>query len=88
MSMSELAPAYRILYGIEARIYSRKGNGISGRITFEAISDNKLEASLVERLQMELGYHPAGYGGPWSIYPDTLANGKIRTTWQCSASCD
>ena len=34
------------------------------------------------KLQMELGYHPGGYG----FYSFKVENNK--TTWQCANSCD
>lgn len=78
-----------LIYDIKAKKLSQNGNGIQHRITFEAISPRPLTSDLIAELQLNLGYHPAGYGGPWSISSESKRDdGTFRYTWQCSASCD
>ena len=71
---------------ITAKIMSRHGgNGISGRINFQAIGTHDREGCAL--MQAEAGYHPAGYGGPWDVKTIETAYGTA-TEWNCSASSD
>jgi len=38
--------------------------------------------------QIELGYHPNGYGGPFHIKEISTQNSFIVITWSCFGSCD
>ena len=72
----------------------REGDGPSGRVVFEATVDGwdrmsrQSQLSLVDVLQAEAGYHPAGYGAAGRVVGTRLASGQTRVTWECSASCD
>lgn len=63
------------------------GNGVAQRTWFEAISDTKPADAEIVEAQKELGYHPAGYGGPNGI-KTTEENGQFKTVWCCWSSCD
>lgn len=77
-----------LIYDIKTRKLSQNGNGIQHRIVFEAVSPRELSADIIAELQLNLGYHPAGYGGPWSIGGGLQKDGSYLYTWSCSASCD
>ena len=77
-----------LIYDIKAKKLSQNGNGIQHRIIFEAVSPKELNGTLIQQLQLNLGYHPAGYGGPWNVSCNKLEDGSFRYTWNCSASCD
>lgn len=72
--------------------YKRKtgstGNGVSSTISFEMVTDDYPTEDDVANAQIDLSYHPAGYGGPMSIERSRMDDGKIKTTWKCYASCD
>lgn len=78
-----------ILYDTTAKIINRHGDGIGGRITFEASSREKLTKEILMELQAELGYHPAGYDffHP-SVGLTKDVNGFYWARWTCSTSCD
>jgi len=41
----------------------------------------------IEMAQIQLGFNPLGYGGPYCI--DIRVEGvKFVTTWKCAGSCD
>ena len=73
--------------GVKARIVRKSGPSIADRILFEAISVDKLSTEDIALIQMKLGYHPGGYGGPWNISSQEYVDGNV-TTWTCSACCD
>lgn len=81
-----MSETIEILYGAKAKITSKTGNSISDRIHFEAESDIPIKDDTINLLQMNLGYHPAGYGlfGVFKFERD----GKHYAKWQCSACCD
>lgn len=58
------------------------------RVTrFELVTDDKPSPREVSDSQIRLGYHPAGYGGPYRIDSRETMNGWV-TIWECSGSCD
>lgn len=67
---------------------TRTGNGIAGRIKFVVKFDHEPTRDDVVTAQTKLGYSPFGYAGPWHVVTEKTADGKYRTTWTCSASCD
>jgi hypothetical protein len=69
----------------QAKVISKSGLNMSGRIVFEAPGIQTRDACV--RMQIELGFDPAGYDGPWGIRIVNTPNGKA-TQWECSASCD
>ncbi len=74
--------------GVQARIVRKTGNGISGRILFEAISQEPITKDDVALIQTKLGYHPAGYDGPWIANINNESIEGYITSWTCSTSCD
>jgi hypothetical protein len=42
----------------------------------------------IANAQNELGYHPAGYGGPNNIKTRDIGNNTFETVWESFASCD
>ena len=74
---------------LEAKVVRRTGCSTSDRVLFEMESDFTPSPALVSAMQERLGYHPAGYDGPWHI---KTTGGAVPhtwlTTWDCSASCD
>lgn len=64
------------------------GCSIGDRTYFEMITDVEPNETEVAYAQIRLQYHPAGYGGPWSIQREKLPDGTFKTTWCCSGSCD
>lgn len=78
--------ADKLLYNTEARITKKQGNGISGRIFFEAISDRELSQRELFDIQVNLGYHPHGYD--MFTVTKTYTESKYIYRWACSASCD
>lgn len=75
-----------LLYDIDAKIVSRVGNGVRGRIHFSCNSPIQLTLEQLADIQRGLGYHPAGYG-MFSV-TNTATIDKYSYTWQCSTSCD
>lgn len=76
---------------IQAKIISKSGYGIDGRIYFQATSKYPLSIQEVAQIQIELGKHPGGYGifideNNISIY--SKEKNIYITNWSCSASCD
>lgn len=71
-----------LLYGTKAEITSKKER----HIYYKATSPTKLDDNDICNLQMNLGYHPAGYG----LYNicSTLSNDVYTYTWSSSTSCD
>lgn len=77
-----------LLYDLKGKIVSREGgNGISGRILFEATSIGPITEQDLLILQARLGYHPAGYGH-WLSYSNVPTKGGFKHAFKCSASCD
>lgn len=72
---------------MEAKIIDRSGNGISGRITFQAHSSERITEEQASSAQMKAGYHPAGYDF-FSFRCIEKPDGTYLASWQCSASCD
>jgi hypothetical protein len=70
-------------------ITRRSGASISDRVHFKATSRREIQIDEICELQINAGYHPCGYGGPWglSIIHNEL-NREWVATWSCSASCD
>lgn len=61
--------------------------------TFEWETDFYPTHGDIEKEQESRGYHPAGYGGPFSVRIDKVEKiegdkPKWKTTWSCSGSCD
>ena len=54
--------------------------------TFTATSKQQLQKHMAEKLQMQMGYHPAGYG----IYAVQYSyqDGIYTLTWKCGSTCD
>lgn len=66
---------------------SRYGSGIAGRVLFEGVSDREPTEDEIQQAQIEAGYHPAGYGGPWYVcFEEEKGEWKVR--WTCAGSCD
>jgi hypothetical protein len=76
-----------ILKGVKARIVRKTGNSIAGRVVFEATSDDRLTNEEIGFIQSQLGYSPAGYGGPWNTNHGEDVDGYV-VSWCCAASCD
>lgn len=85
--MNNKGSAKNILFGIEAKVIGRTGPRVSDRVMFEAFSPKELSVEQITELQMELGYHPAGYDGPWGINKQQCSGG-YNYKWSCAASCD
>ena len=59
------------------------------KTTFEMVTDNKPTQSEIVEQQCNDGYDPRGYGFfSWSVLTVKMADGKFKTTWECSGSCD
>jgi hypothetical protein len=69
----------------KAKVIRSIGSGVTGRVIFEAPGIHGYVAC--EEMQTDLGYHPAGYGGPDNLKTLDTDDGKV-TRWECSASCD
>jgi hypothetical protein len=54
---------------------------------FEWIHDNFVNTDQIVEQQIKLGYHPAGYGGPYDIKQEQRGD-KVIITWKCSDNCD
>jgi len=72
---------------MKANITTKVGNGISGRIFFEATSEKEITRKEAKEAQDRLGYHPAGYDF-FGFTCTKLPDGTYISAWQCSASCD
>jgi len=61
---------------------------------FELIDGSMPTKQEVTAAQLQAGYHPAGYGGPYDIVhvknsaPRDPAVPTCETTFRCSGSCD
>ncbi len=67
----------------------RTGGGLGRDYTFELITDVKPTVDQIAERQSELGFAPAGYGGPYRVSSNPTDDGVgWRTTWACSHSCD
>lgn len=64
------------------------GHLISDRTNFEIVTDEKPSEDDIAEAQQRLGYHPAGYGGPWNIQSVQEEDGTWHTVWNCSGSSD
>ena len=65
------------------------GSSFSDRSRFEAVYDGKPTNDQLSEEQRDLGYHPAGYGGPDYVrYSPPDKDGHIMVSWSCSGSCD
>lgn len=64
---------------------------VNGFRHFEAAGDEVLTDGsayrLAESLQLQEGYHPAGYG-LYGVRWYRTPMGETRLTWKCSHSCD
>lgn len=55
----------------------------TGKVSWNHFTyDGILSEDEAAKVQMDIDYHPAGYG----FYSYAVKDGK--TTWQCSTSCD
>ena len=50
-------------------------------------TDHEPTPTELAEAQDDLGYSPAGYGGPFRI-STTVDAGVFTTTWECFGSCD
>ncbi len=77
-----------LLYDTRAKIVKKTGNGVGDNIYFEATSERALDKDEVSELQMQAGYHPAGYGFYGLSSVKLNDNKGYHYNWHCSASCD
>lgn len=54
----------------------------------EVITIDPLFGRGLAEAQIDMGYHPAGYGGPNGIVVKLLTAGTISVQWTCAGSCD
>lgn len=54
---------------------------------FEMVTDEKPTYEDISAAQLRLGYHPAGYAGPWDIKSEKDGE-NWKTTWGCAHSCE
>ena len=55
---------------------------------FTATSTEQLQLHMCEKLQLEMGYHPAGYGTYKQEYSYDEVTGIHTLTWQCADTGD
>jgi len=78
-----------LLYDTKVKILKRQGNGISGRIYYEATSREPLTEADAAVLQSGLGYAPEGYGLSKFTQVVNFSSDKLFVYhWQSSTSCD
>ena len=56
-------------------------------LVFRADFDASPDKSDIAEAQIQAGYHPAGYGGPWDIKIEQHGN-VYSAQWSCSNSCE
>ena len=73
---------------LKTEITSKTGFGVRDDVYFKAESMQPISEDQALKAQMELGYHPAGYG----FYNFTVKRCPVlfvyTATWRCQASCD
>ena len=79
------------------RTYKRVGNGRGSTIYFDVTAsecppDDELMDAVYE-LQVNMGYHPGGYGGPNNVKVNKVEIAKglgyvYEIKWSCFGSCD
>ena len=58
-------------------------------IHFTVKTDHIMSYEEAVQLQIEAGFHPAGYDGPWNFHQTITKEGEPYTyKWHCAASCD
>lgn len=63
------------------------GNSNRNRLVFNADFDSAPDKGDIAEAQIQAGYHPAGYGGPWDIAITQHGN-VFSAQWSCSNSCE
>lgn len=58
-----------------------------GYTLFECMTWEKPRVDELAAWQVALGYDPRGYGFPYEIHTEKIAE-QFRTTWKCFNSCD
>lgn len=53
---------------------------------FKAVSDVELTQEEAKEIQIELGFHPQGYG--FYSFKCVFASGRWVSTWVCAVHCD
>lgn len=77
----------KFLYDTQAKIVKRTSSPGYGDIYFEATSTRELSSAEIGDLQMNAGYHPAGYGC-YGISEAKHNDGTYTYRWHSSRSCD
>jgi len=57
-------------------------------IFFEVKSPEELDYAHITDLQIEAGYHPAGYGGPIDVKEIRMVEGERIYRWKCYGNAD
>jgi hypothetical protein len=69
------------------KFHTDRPTNLSSKNWFRIESSYEPSKQDIEQSQIDLGYHPNGYGGPSNV-ERSIYRCRFITTWSCSASCD
>jgi len=90
MSVAELNAVEEKLVAelVKNAVMLDRGHFGLSNIIWEVKSDDFIDLKVLGEVQMKLGYHPNGYGGPFidDLWLDK--DDKVVTQWHCWGNCD